>query len=78
MGFSAGGSQFLFEMTRFAGHTEQLLKHLSRHTSCSPESSHELVHGHGRVEAFSLNISSAVGCDGDDLACLDCANFSTL
>lgn len=24
MGFSAGGSQVLFEMTRFAGHAEQL------------------------------------------------------
>lgn len=73
MGFSAGGSQTLFEMTRFAGHAEQLY---SQAYVMSPGFVPGAGHEHG--EAFYLNVSSAVGCSGGDLACLRSVDFSDL
>ncbi|KAI3396786.1 hypothetical protein diail_11686 [Diaporthe ilicicola] len=73
IGFSAGGSQVLFEMTRFAGHAEQLFKQ-------AYVTSPGIVPGagHEHAETFFLNVSSAVGCDGGDLTCLRAVNFTTL
>lgn len=73
MGFSAGGSQVLFEMTRFAGHAEQLFKQAYVMSPGFVPGA-----GHEHAEAFFLNVSSAVGCDGGDLACLRSVNFTTL
>lgn len=73
MGFSAGGSQVLFEMTRFAGHAEQLF---AQAYVMSP--GFVPGAGHEHAEAFYQNVSSVVGCDGGDLACLRAVNFTTL
>lgn len=73
MGFSAGGSQVLFEMTRFAGHAEQLFKQAYVMSPGFVPGA-----GHEHAEAFFLNVSSAVGCDGGDLTCLRSVNFTTL
>lgn len=73
MGFSAGGSQTLFEMTRFAGHAEQLYQQAYVMSPGFVPGA-----GHEHAEAFYLNVSSAVGCDGGDLACLRSVNFTDL
>lgn len=73
MGFSAGGSQTLFEMTRFAGHAEQLY---AQAYVMSP--GFVPGAGHEHAEAFYQNVSTAVGCAGGDLACLRAVNFTTL
>lgn len=73
MGFSAGGSQTLFQMTRFAGHAEQLY---AQAYVMSP--GFVPGAGHEHAEAFYLNVSSVVGCDGGDLACLRSVDFTTL
>lgn len=73
MGFSAGGSQVLFEMTRFAGHAEQLFKQAYVMSPGFVPGA-----GHEHAEAFFLNVSSSVGCDGGDLACLRSVNFTEL
>lgn len=65
MGFSAGGSQTLFEMTRFAGHAEQLY---AQAYVMSP--GFVPGAGHEHAEAFNQNVSTAVDCDGGDLTCL--------
>lgn len=73
MGFSAGGSQTLFELTRWGGQAEQLY---AQAYVMSPGFVPGAGHEHG--EAFYQNVSSAVGCDGGDLACLRGVNFTTL
>ncbi|CAN8095494.1 unnamed protein product [Discula destructiva] len=74
MGFSAGGSQVLFETTRFAGHAAQ---NFAQAYVMSP--GFVPGAGHEHAEAFFLNVSSAVGCaGGGDLACLRAVDFATL
>lgn len=73
MGFSAGGSQTLFEMTRFAGRAEQ---NMAQAYVMSP--GFVPGAGHEHAEAFYLNVSSSVGCDGGDLTCLRAVDFTTL
>lgn len=73
MGFSAGGSQTLFQMTRFAGHAEQLY---AQAYVMSPGFVPGAGHEHG--EAFYQNVSTAVGCEGGDLTCLRAVDFTTL
>lgn len=73
MGFSAGGSQTLFQTTRFAGHAEQLFKQAYVMSPGFVPGA-----GHEHAEAFYQNVSSTVGCDGGDLACLRSVNFTTL
>ncbi|KAJ4388880.1 hypothetical protein N0V93_006341 [Gnomoniopsis smithogilvyi] len=73
MGFSAGGSQTLFQMTRFAGHAEQLY---AQAYVMSP--GFVPGAGHEHAEAFYQNVSTAVGCEGGDLTCLRAVDFSTL
>ncbi|KAJ2897943.1 alpha/beta-hydrolase [Zalerion maritima] len=73
MGFSAGGSHILFQMTRFGGRAEQLF---SQAYVMSPG----LVPsaGHETAEQFWLNASSAAGCDGGDLGCMKSLDFDTV
>lgn len=73
MGFSAGASQTLFEMTRFAGHAEQ---NYAQAFVMSP--GFVPGAGHEHAEAFYQNVSTAVGCTGGDLACLRAVDFTTL
>lgn len=73
MGFSAGGSQTLFELTRFGGRAEQLF---AQAYVMSP--GYVPGAGHEHAEAFYQNVSSVAGCDGGDLACLRAADFTTL
>ncbi|GKT43534.1 lipase 1 [Colletotrichum spaethianum] len=73
VGFSAGASQTLFQMTRFAGHAEQLY---NRAYVMSP--GFVPGAGHQHAEAFWLNVSSAAGCPGGNLECMRGINFDTL
>lgn len=73
VGFSAGGSQVLFQMTRFAGHAEQLY---NRAYVMSP--GFVPGAGHHHAETFWQNVSSTVGCDGGNLDCMRAVDFSTL
>lgn len=73
MGFSAGGSQVLFQMTRFAGRAEQLFqKAYVMSPGFVPGA------GHQHAEAFWQNVSTAVGCTGGDLTCMRAVDFDTL
>lgn len=73
MGFSAGGSQVLFQMTRFAGRAEQLFqKAYVMSPGFVPGA------GHQHAEAFWQNVSSSVGCTGGDLTCMRAVDFDTL
>lgn len=73
MGFSAGGSQTLFQQTRFAGHAEQLY---AQAYVMSP--GFVPGAGHEHAETFFQNVSTAVGCEGGDLTCLRAIDFDTL
>ena len=73
VGFSAGGSQTLFQLTRFAGHAEQLF---DRAYVMSP--GFVPGAGHQHAEAFWQNVSSTVGCDGGSLSCMRSVDFDTL
>ncbi|KAI9925508.1 hypothetical protein ASPWEDRAFT_157022 [Aspergillus wentii DTO 134E9] len=73
MGFSAGGSEVLFQLTRFAGHAEQLF---NQAYIMSPGYVPGAGHHHG--ENYWQNVSSAVGCDGGHLDCMRQVNFSSL
>ncbi|EOD52697.1 putative carboxylesterase family protein (secreted protein) protein [Neofusicoccum parvum UCRNP2] len=73
VGFSAGGSQVLFQMTRFSGHAEQ---NFNRAYVMSP--GFVPGAGHHHAEAFWQNVSSAVGCDGGALDCMRAVDFDTL
>ncbi|KAK6067571.1 esterase [Seiridium cupressi] len=73
MGFSAGGSHVLFQMTRFAGRAEQLFqKAYVMSPGFVPGA------GHQHAEAFWQNVSTAVGCTGGDLTCMRAVDFDTL
>ncbi|KAL3418750.1 carboxylesterase family protein (secreted protein) protein [Phlyctema vagabunda] len=73
VGFSAGGSQTLFQTTRFGGHAEQLF---DRAYVMSP--GFVPGAGHYTSEMFWQNVSSAVGCDGGHLDCVREVDFNTL
>lgn len=73
MGFSAGGSQVMFQMTRFGGNAPSLFH---KAYIMSPGFVPGAGHHHG--EQFWQNVSSAVGCDGGHLDCMREVNFSTL
>ncbi|KAB2574184.1 Secreted lipprotein [Lasiodiplodia theobromae] len=74
VGFSAGGSQVMFQMTRFAGHAEQLFQkaYVMSPGGFVPGA------GHHHAEQFWQNVSSAVGCDGGHLDCMRSVDFDTL
>ncbi|RLN02770.1 hypothetical protein BBJ28_00011396 [Nothophytophthora sp. Chile5] len=73
VGFSAGGSQVLFQMTRFGGNAPQLF---NQAYVMSPGYVPGAGHHHG--EQFWQNVSSAVGCDGGHLDCMREVDFDTL
>ncbi|TEA18310.1 Secreted lipase [Colletotrichum sidae] len=73
VGFSAGASQTLFQMTRFAGHAEQLY---NRAYVMSP--GFVPGAGHQHAEAFWLSVSSEAGCPGGSLECMRGVDFDTL
>ncbi|RLN92143.1 hypothetical protein BBJ28_00023152 [Nothophytophthora sp. Chile5] len=73
VGFSAGGSQVLFQMTRFGGNAPQLF---NQAYVMSPGYVPGAGHHHG--EQFWQNVSSAVGCDGGHLDCMRDVDFDTL
>ncbi|KIV87257.1 hypothetical protein PV11_02813 [Exophiala sideris] len=73
VGFSAGASNTLFQLTRKAGHAEQLF---DRAYVMSPGFVPGAGHHHG--EQFWQNVSSAVGCDGGHLDCMRQVNFTAL
>ncbi|PMD54800.1 carboxylesterase family protein-like protein [Hyaloscypha bicolor E] len=73
VGFSAGGSQTLFQLTRFAGRAEQLF---DRAYVMSP--GFVPGSGHHHSETFWQNVSSAVGCDGGSLDCMREISFDDL
>ncbi|KAH6989222.1 esterase [Ilyonectria sp. MPI-CAGE-AT-0026] len=73
VGFSAGGSQTLFQFTRFAGRAEQLF---ARAYVMSP--GFVPGAGHQHAEAFWQNVSTAVGCTDGHLDCMREVDFATL
>ncbi|KAF2203398.1 carboxylesterase family protein-like protein [Delitschia confertaspora ATCC 74209] len=73
VGFSAGASQVLFQMTRFAGHAPQLF---NRAYVMSP--GFVPGAGHHHAEEFWLNVSSAVDCNGGHLDCMRNVDFAKL
>lgn len=73
VGFSAGGSQVLFQMTRFAGRAEQLF-----HKAYVMSPGFVPGAGHYTAEAFWQNVSTAVGCTGGDITCMRAVDFDTL
>ncbi|GAM89986.1 hypothetical protein ANO11243_080260 [Dothideomycetidae sp. 11243] len=72
-GFSSGGSQVLFQLTRYAGHAEQLFDQAYvTSPGLTPGA------GHHQAEVFWQNVSTAVNCTGGDLTCMRNVPFSTL
>ncbi|KAJ5720187.1 esterase [Penicillium malachiteum] len=72
-GFSAGGSQVMFQMTRFNGRAEQLF---DQAYIMSP--GYVPGAGHHQAEAYWQNVSSIVGCDAADMSCMRKVNFTIL
>ncbi|ETM97860.1 hypothetical protein PPTG_19955, partial [Phytophthora nicotianae INRA-310] len=73
VGFSAGGSQVMFQMTRFGGNAPQLFE---KAYIMSP--GYVPGAGHHHAEQFWQNVSSAVGCEGGHLDCMREVEFGTL
>uniref|UniRef100_H3GQ42 Carboxylesterase type B domain-containing protein n=1 Tax=Phytophthora ramorum TaxID=164328 RepID=H3GQ42_PHYRM len=73
VGFSAGGSQVMFQMTRFGGNAPQLFE---KAYIMSP--GYVPGAGHHHAEQFWQNVSTSVGCDGGHLDCMREVDFSTL
>ncbi|ESZ93692.1 hypothetical protein SBOR_5932 [Sclerotinia borealis F-4128] len=73
VGFSAGASQDLFQITKFAGRAEQTF---ARAYLMSP--GYVPGAGHQQSEIFWQNVSSAVGCTGGSLTCMRSVEFDTL
>ncbi|KAL4087851.1 hypothetical protein PRIC1_012282 [Phytophthora ramorum] len=73
VGFSAGGSQIAFQMTRFAGNAPQLF-----HKAYIISPGYLPSTGHYQAEKFWQNVSSAVGCAGGHLDCMRSVEFSRL
>ncbi|KAG6975298.1 hypothetical protein JG688_00002528 [Phytophthora aleatoria] len=72
VGFSAGGSQAMFQMTRFGGNAPQLFE---KAYIMSP--GYVPGAGHHHAVQFWQNVPS-VGCDGGHLGCMREVDFSTL
>ncbi|KAH7465732.1 Carboxylesterase patB [Phytophthora ramorum] len=72
-GFSAGGSQVLFQMTRFGGNAPQLF-----HKAYVMSPGYVPGAGHHHGEQFWQNVSSAVGCEGGHLDCMRQVDFTNL
>ncbi|KAG6606502.1 Para-nitrobenzyl esterase [Phytophthora cinnamomi] len=73
VGFSAGGSQIGFQMTRFGGNAPQLFqKAYIMSPGYLPSA------GHHQAEQFWQNVSTAVGCEGGHLDCMRKVPFGTL
>ncbi|KAK6197234.1 aconitate hydratase [Pestalotiopsis sp. IQ-011] len=70
VGFSAGGSQVLFQMTRFAGRAEQLF-----HKAYAMSPGFVPGAGHYTAEAFWQNVSTAAGCAGGDISCMRASDY---
>jgi len=73
MGFSAGGSQVMFQMARYGGNAPQLF-----HKAYIMSPGYVPGAGHHHGEQFWQNVSSAVGCDGGHLDCMREVDFDTL
>ncbi|CAI5714392.1 unnamed protein product [Peronospora effusa] len=74
LGFSAGGSQVLFQMTRFGGNAPQLFhKAFVMSPDYMPGSA-----GHHHIEQFWQNVSSVAGCDDGQLDCMREVDFANL
>ncbi|KAF2753613.1 carboxylesterase family protein-like protein [Pseudovirgaria hyperparasitica] len=73
VGFSAGASQVLFQVTRFAGHAEQLFKQAYVMSPGFVPGA-----GHHHAEMFWQNVSTSVGCNGGSLDCMRQVDFDTL
>ncbi|QSZ35471.1 hypothetical protein DSL72_008341 [Monilinia vaccinii-corymbosi] len=73
VGFSAGASADLFQITKFAGRAEQTF---ARAYLMSP--GYIPGAGHQHSEAFWQNVSTAVGCPGGSLTCMRSVEFETL
>ncbi|KAG3080743.1 hypothetical protein PI124_g14672 [Phytophthora idaei] len=65
VGFSAGGSQVMFQMTRFGGRAPQLF-----HKAYIMSPGYVPGAGHHHAEQFWQNVSSSLGCDGGHLDCM--------
>ncbi|GMF23040.1 unnamed protein product [Phytophthora lilii] len=73
VGFSAGGSQVMFQMTRFGGNAPQLFQ---KAYIMSP--GYVPGAGHHHAEQFWQNVSSSLGCDGGHLDCMREVSFDSL
>ncbi|KAG7382992.1 hypothetical protein PHYPSEUDO_004171 [Phytophthora pseudosyringae] len=73
VGFSAGGSQVMFQMTRFGGRAPQLF-----HKAYVMSPGYVPGAGHHHAEQFWQNVSSSVGCDGGHLDCMREVPFDDL
>ncbi|KAJ8068729.1 hypothetical protein OCU04_002427 [Sclerotinia nivalis] len=73
VGFSAGASQDLFQITKFAGRAEQTF---ARAYIMSP--GYVPGAGNQHSEAFWQNVSTAVGCTGGSLTCMRSVDFANL
>ncbi|CAI5723359.1 unnamed protein product [Peronospora destructor] len=73
LGFSAGGSQVLFQMTRFGGNAPQLF-----HKAFVISPDYMPSAGHHHIEQFWQNVSSAAGCDDGQLGCMREVDFANL
>ncbi|KAB8300403.1 hypothetical protein EYC80_000581 [Monilinia laxa] len=71
--FSAGASADIFQITKFAGRSEQTF---ARAYLMSP--GYIPGAGHQQSEVFWQNVSTAVGCNGGHLTCMRSVNFETL
>ncbi|KAG7399930.1 hypothetical protein PHYBOEH_007616 [Phytophthora boehmeriae] len=73
VGFSAGGSQIAFQMTRFGGNAPQLFdKAYIMSPGYLPGA------GHYQAEQFWQNVSTAVGCNDGHLDCLRQVSYDRL
>ncbi|KAF8849421.1 carboxylesterase family protein-like protein [Acephala macrosclerotiorum] len=73
VGFSAGASRVLFQMTKFAGRAEQPFKQAYVMSPGFVPGA-----GHHHAEMFWQNVSSTVGCSSSDLTCMRAVDFDTL
>ncbi|KAI9647017.1 hypothetical protein NHQ30_005019 [Ciborinia camelliae] len=75
VGFSAGASQDLFQITKFAGRAEQPF---ARAYLMSPGYVPGAGHQNSENQTFWQNVSTAVGCTGGSLSCMRSVDFKTL
>jgi carboxylesterase type B len=73
VGHSAGGSCWLFQMTRFSGRAEQLFAR-----GYIQSSGYWPGAGHWSAEQFWLNVSAAAGCAGGSVDCMRSLPFSAI